>query len=137
MMRLGLTAKQRELLTFIERRLETSKVPPSFEQMRVHLGLGSKSGVFRLVEALEERGHIVRKPNCAHSIALRRDDPPAVAVRPTDPAPTVEHLDKRGLKVQLPPILSRRLLTFCAERGTNPGQEIGRVLAAHIAGGRS
>lgn len=135
MTRLGLTPKQRELLTFIEQRLETSDVSPSFEQMRKHLGLGSKSGVFRLVEALEARGHIVRKPNCPHSIALRRDEQPsAVAERP-EPAPTLQRLE-RGLKVQLPPNLSRRLLTFCSERGADPAREISAALSAYIAGGR-
>lgn len=123
---LGLTPKQRALLTFLEQRLETSRVSPSFEQMRKHLGLGSKSGVFRLVEALEERGHIVRKPNCPHSIAL---------AKPGDQSPKIQSLDQ-GLRVQLPPILSRRLLAYCSKRGTSPGAVIGQALAAHIAGGR-
>ncbi|MGX5776489.1 LexA family protein [Methylorubrum zatmanii] len=136
MTRLGLTPKQRELLTFIEQRLETSSVSPSFDEMRKHLGLGSKSGVFRLVEALEERGHIVRKPNRPHSIALRRDDPPTAAPERPDPAPTLQRLEQ-GLKIRLSPNLSRRLLTFCSERGADPAREITAALSAHIAGGRA
>ena len=135
MMRLGLTSKQRQLLTFIEQRLETSQVSPSFEEMRKHLGLGSKSGVFRLVEALEVRGHIVRKPNCPHSIALRRDDQAPAAPERPEPALALQRLE-RGLKIQLPPNLSRQLLIFCSERGADPGREISAALSAHIAGGR-
>lgn len=138
MIPLGLTPKQRQLLTFIEQRLKVSNVSPSFEQMRVHLGLGSKSGVFRLVEALEERGHIVRAPNRPHSIALRGADPSVDAPAPARPAqpPTIERLE-RGLKVQSPPSLSRQFLAYCSSRGADPAREIGAALAARIAGGQS
>lgn len=131
---LGLTVKQRELLTFIEQRLETSKVSPSFEEMRRHLGMGSKAGIFRLVGALEERGHIVRAHGRPHSIALRKAEAPSG--EGSEPAPTIRRLE-RGLKVQLPPGLSRQLLVYCSSRGADPAREISLALSTHIAGGRS
>ncbi len=65
-----LTKKQKQLLDFISHRIERDSVPPSFEEMKDHLGLKSKSGVHRLVTALAERGHIVRLPHMARAIAL-------------------------------------------------------------------
>ena len=50
-----LTAKQNELLRFIHERLESSGISPSFEEMKEALDLKSKSGVHRLIGALEER----------------------------------------------------------------------------------
>ncbi|HTN15803.1 MAG TPA: MarR family transcriptional regulator, partial [Sphingomonadaceae bacterium] len=58
-----LTAKQHELLLFIQNRLEESGISPSFEEMKEALDLKSKSGVHRLISALEERGFIRRLPN--------------------------------------------------------------------------
>ena len=57
-----LTAKQRELLIFIDDRLKQDGVSPSFDEMREALDLKSKSGVHRLISALEERGFIRRLP---------------------------------------------------------------------------
>ena len=58
-----LTAKQRELLLFIDARLKESGISPSFDEMREALDLKSKSGVHRLISALEERGFIRRLPS--------------------------------------------------------------------------
>ena len=58
-----LTAKQHELLRFIHERLEETGISPSFEEMKEALDLKSKSGVHRLISALEERGFIRRLPN--------------------------------------------------------------------------
>ena len=55
-----LTAKQRELLLFIDARLNEGGISPSFDEMREALDLKSKSGVHRLISALEERGFIRR-----------------------------------------------------------------------------
>ena len=63
-----LTAKQHELLLFIQRKLEESGISPSFEEMKDALDLKSKSGVHRLISALEERGFIRRLPNRARAI---------------------------------------------------------------------
>ena len=60
-----LTAKQHELIRFIQQRLEETGISPSFEEMKEALDLKSKSGVHRLISALEERGFIRRLPNPA------------------------------------------------------------------------
>ncbi|MGB3165598.1 MAG: transcriptional repressor LexA [Alteraurantiacibacter sp.] len=65
-----LTAKQHELLLFIHRRLEDSGISPSFEEMKEALDLKSKSGVHRLISALEERGFIRRLPNRARALEV-------------------------------------------------------------------
>ena len=65
-----LTAKQRELLTFIDERLKKDGVSPSFDEMREALDLKSKSGVHRLISALEERGFIRRLPNRARALEV-------------------------------------------------------------------
>ena len=65
-----LTAKQNELLRFIHERLEESGVSPSFEEMKEALDLKSKSGVHRLIGALEERGFIRRLANRARAIEV-------------------------------------------------------------------
>jgi repressor LexA len=65
-----LTAKQRELLQFIHDRLRASGVSPSFDEMREALDLKSKSGVHRLISALEERQFIRRLPNRARALEV-------------------------------------------------------------------
>ena len=65
-----LTVKQRELLLFIDSRLKASGVSPSFDEMREALELKSKSGVHRLISALEERQFIRRLPNRARALEV-------------------------------------------------------------------
>ena len=65
-----LTRKQFELLKFIHERLKESGVPPSFDEMKDALDLRSKSGIHRLITALEERGFIRRLPNRARAIEV-------------------------------------------------------------------
>ena len=65
-----LTKKQLELLTFLENHLKKNGVPPSFDEMKDALNLKSKSGIHRLVSALEERGFIRRLPNRARAIEI-------------------------------------------------------------------
>ncbi len=65
-----LTRKQLELLLFINERLKEEGVPPSFEEMKMALDLQSKSGVHRLIVALEERGFIKRMPNRARALEV-------------------------------------------------------------------
>jgi repressor LexA len=65
-----LTAKQRELLLFIDKRLKETGVSPSFDEMREALDLKSKSGVHRLISALEERQFIRRLPNRARALEV-------------------------------------------------------------------
>ncbi|QDM32300.1 transcriptional repressor LexA [Tardiphaga sp. vice352] len=65
-----LTRKQYELLKFIDQRLKEAGVPPSFDEMKDALDLRSKSGIHRLITALEERGFIRRLPNRARAIEV-------------------------------------------------------------------
>jgi repressor LexA len=67
-----LTKKQSELLRFIHERLQEEGVPPSFDEMKDALDLRSKSGIHRLIMALEERGFIRRLPNRARAIEVLR-----------------------------------------------------------------
>jgi len=63
-----LTSKQKELLVFINQRLDQDGVPPSFDEMKDALNLRSKSGIHRLITGLEERGFIKRLANRARAI---------------------------------------------------------------------
>ena len=65
-----LTRKQHELLTYVNKRLKTDGVSPSFDEMKDALGLRSKSGVHRLITALEERGFIGRLPHRARALQV-------------------------------------------------------------------
>ncbi len=67
-----LTRKQQELLIFIDERLKSDGVSPSFEEMKEALNLKSKSGVHRLINALEERAFIRRLPNRARALEVLR-----------------------------------------------------------------
>ena len=67
-----LTRKQHELICFIEDRLNATGISPSFEEMKEALGLKSKSGVHRLISALEERGFLKRLPNRARALEVTR-----------------------------------------------------------------
>ena len=92
-----LTRKQHELICFISDRLGESGVSPSFEEMKDALQLKSKSGVHRLISALEERGFLRRLPNRARALevlkmperAAGKAKAPAVVARTavTSPAP--------------------------------------------------
>ena len=73
-----LTAKQHELILFIQKRLEESGISPSFEEMKEALDLKSKSGVHRLISALEERGFIRRLPNRARALEVLKNPEDAV-----------------------------------------------------------
>jgi repressor LexA len=65
-----LTAKQRDLLLFINQRIVENGVPPSFDEMKEALDLASKSGIHRLITALEERGFIRRLPHRARALEV-------------------------------------------------------------------
>jgi repressor LexA len=89
-----LTSKQRDLLMFIHRRLGESGISPSFDEMREALALKSKSGVHRLISALEERGFIRRLPNRARALEVlkipdtgpQRAPATVTPIRPAAPA---------------------------------------------------
>ena len=65
-----LTRKQLELLMFINERMKESGIPPSYDEMKDALDLRSKSGIHRLITALEERGFIRRLPNRARALEV-------------------------------------------------------------------
>ena len=65
-----LTSKQRELLLFIHQRIKESGVSPSFDEMKEALDLASKSGIHRLITALEERGFLRRLPHKARALEV-------------------------------------------------------------------
>jgi len=83
-----LTAKQHELLNFIHDRLSATGVSPSFDEMREALDLKSKSGVHRLISALEERQFIRRLPNRARALEVVRM-PEIAATAPAASRPVV------------------------------------------------
>ena len=65
-----LTKKQKNLLLFINKKLRSSGVSPSYEEMKQSLNLKSKSGIHRLISALEERGFIKRLPHKARALEV-------------------------------------------------------------------
>jgi repressor LexA len=95
-----LTSKQRELLLFIHKRLGETGVSPSFDEMREALALKSKSGVHRLISALEERGFIRRLPNRARALeVVKLPESSAsgasspIAAKPVVPAPANDAIE--------------------------------------------
>ncbi len=67
-----LTKKQRELLLLIHDRMQEGEIAPSFDEMRIALGLKSKSGIHRLITALVERGYLERLPNRARALEVKK-----------------------------------------------------------------
>jgi repressor LexA len=87
-----LTTKQKELLMFIHERLKETGVPPSFDEMKEALDLKSKSGIHRLITALEERGFVRRLPHRARAMEIVRlpdSMPQALAARVRGFSPSV------------------------------------------------
>ena len=93
-----LTKKQLELLTFLKNHLKKNDVPPSFDEMKDALNLKSKSGIHRLVSALEERGFIRRLPNRARAIEIIK----TTAIEPSIKSVT-ETLPRRQLSPNVIP----------------------------------
>lgn len=105
-----LTAKQHELIQFIQKRLEETGISPSFEEMKEALDLKSKSGVHRLISALEERGFLRRLPNRARALEVIREPgatTPARAATAGDnvvsmPAPAARVAEPANDVIELP-----------------------------------
>ncbi|PSJ39806.1 transcriptional repressor LexA [Allosphingosinicella deserti] len=99
-----LTRKQHELLSYIHDKLAETGVSPSFEEMKDALDLKSKSGVHRLISALEERGFLRRLPNRARALEVVRmpdvkvgtASPPKAPVSAPQPANDVIELPLHG-----------------------------------------
>ena len=85
-----LTQKQKDLLVLIDTRIKAVGVPPSYDEMKDALGLASKSGIHRLITALEERGFVRRLPNKARALEVIKmpegvqNDKPLTAVAAND-----------------------------------------------------
>ncbi len=85
-----LTKKQHELLLFLEEKITQSGVTPSFEEMKNRVGLKSKSGIHRLISALEDRGFIKKLPFKARAIEILKSP----NIRPKSSDNKNETLDK-------------------------------------------
>lgn len=70
MSRMGLTERQMECLAFIKRTVDAGNKAPTFDEIKLALGLKQKSGVHRLLSALEDRGYIRRLPGRSRAIAV-------------------------------------------------------------------
>lgn len=101
-----LTEKQRELLVFINTRLTATGVSPSFDEMKEALNLRSKSGIHRLITALEERGFLRRLPNRARALEV---------LRLPDEASTLKKETARFAPSVIAP-------NFASRRGATPGR---------------
>jgi repressor LexA len=96
-----LTPKQKELLLFIHERLKESGIPPSYDEMKEALDLRSKSGIHRLITALEERGFIKRLPHRARALEIIKLPEPSQPSFRKAPAPgfspsVIEGSGRRG-----------------------------------------
>ena len=67
---IGMTRQQKRLLEFLKSHVRDRGSPPTFDEMKDALGLKSKSGIHRILTALEERGYIQRLPNRARAINI-------------------------------------------------------------------
>ncbi len=99
-----LTRKQLDLLNFIHRRVQREGVPPSFDEMKEALNLRSKSGIHRLITALEERGFIRRLAHRARAIEIVKL-PDAIS-KPTGFTPRIIEGDKSDPPANAMPVTS-------------------------------
>lgn len=104
-----LTAKQQELLIFIQNRLEEGGVSPSFDEMKDALDLKSKSGIHRLISALEERGFIRRLANRARALEVLKL-PEGVVRKPKIPVPPVLATIPKGVPSKTLPIAANDVI---------------------------
>jgi repressor LexA len=94
-----LTQKQKQLLFFIHERVQDTGVPPSFDEMKEALSLRSKSGIHRLISALEERGFIRRLPHRARALEILKLPGEAPGERASEEGAAVQRANARGLGV--------------------------------------
>ncbi len=106
-----LTQKQLTLLDFIQTRLSRDGVPPSFDEMRDALDLRSKSGIHRLITALEERGFLRRLPHKARAMEIVKL-PETLAEKHRGFVPRVIQGDKPSVR---PPVQARHVVQAARE----------------------
>ena len=99
-----LTRKQHELLRFIHERLREAGVPPSFDEMKDALDLRSKSGIHRLIIALEERGFIRRLPNRARALEVLKMPEMASSAGPRKFSPSIVEGGLGKVRAPLTPV---------------------------------
>ncbi|XYD09646.1 transcriptional repressor LexA [Methylobacterium sp. NMS12] len=107
-----LTRKQLDLLRFIQSRMQECGVPPSFDEMKDALDLKSKSGIHRLITALEERGFLRRLPNRARAIEVIRipESLTQTATAPVEPRRFTPSVVEGGKSKQPPAPASTRMI---------------------------
>ena len=110
-----LTKKQRELLMFLEERISQSGVTPSFEEMKDKIGLKSKSGIHRLISALEDRGFIKKLPFKARAIEILKL--PNIKQRPLDEK--TETIDSQVVELPIVGRIAAGLPIEAIESGEN------------------
>ena len=110
-----LTKKQHELLLFLEQRISQSGVTPSFEEMKNKVGLKSKSGIHRLISALEDRGFIKKLPFKARAIEILKS--PNIKSKPSDHKP--DTLDKQVVELPVVGRIAAGLPIEAIEAGEN------------------
>ena len=100
-----LTSKQKELLLYIHRCVQDSGVPPSFDEMKEALDLRSKSGIHRLITALEERGFVRRLPHRARALEIIKMPDALLEASPKRPGftPSVIEGSGQARATNLPP----------------------------------
>jgi repressor LexA len=118
-----LTRKQLDLLRFIQSRMQECGVPPSFDEMKDALDLKSKSGIHRLITALEERGFLRRLPNRARAIEVIRIPESLTQAAPAEPRRFTPSVVEGG-KSKLPP----------APASTRMIDEAGRAISIPVMG---
>ena len=110
-----LTKKQHELLLFLEERISQSGVTPSFEEMKNKVGLKSKSGIHRLISALEDRGFIKKLPFKARAIEIIKS--PNTKSKSSDHNP--DTLDKQVVELPVVGRIAAGLPIEAIEAGEN------------------
>ena len=129
-----LTGKQHQLLSYLIDYQADKDITPSFDEMRQAVGLASKSGVHRLVSALEERGYIRRLPNRARAIEiLRHPGSPASADGPSSNVVEADFTESLSSVVALP-LLGRIAAGTPIEALSDPSSYLD-VPAGLVAGG--
>jgi len=110
-----LTRKQQELLLFLDERISQSGVTPSFEEMKVKVGLKSKSGIHRLISALEDRGFIKKLPFKARAIEILKL--PSLKQKPSDEK--IEIMDNQVVELPIVGRIAAGLPIEAIESGEN------------------